>query len=216
MSRKNRKIRKISLPVLDETPERYSHFTPQATKIARSLGMTRRQLADLMASGDEALILQVLEKAFNPCGDCQLCCELLSIDTFNKPTYQKCPKQCTSGCSIHGSHPYECRVYSCFWKMHWIDDDVKFRPDNLGVIFDFAPDPSNPTLRVWQIEPDMVLNNPEVRRITIKLAHESSLPVFAYYKNNQNSIFLIPALAALCTSFELRYPNYPVYDLPGI
>jgi hypothetical protein len=98
--------------------------------------------------------------------------------------------------------------------MRWIDSGVQFRPDNLGVIFDFDSTPDGPAFRVWQTEPDMIINNPEVRRITIKLAHEFNLPVSAFYKNNQNSIFLIPALARLRPALELAHPNYPVYDLP--
>jgi hypothetical protein len=199
-----------------EPPSLHPKFAPTAKRIAGKLGMSRRQLADLLEEGNEDEALRVIEQASQPCGDCQLCCELIAIHALDKPTYQLCPNQCATGCAIHGTHPDECRTYACFWKMRWIDEGVEFRPDNLGAVFDFEQTVHGPVIRVWQTESGMVLDHPEVRRITIEMANQLKTPVFVNYMNNDRSIFLIPSLARWRPAFEKRFPGVPVYDLPEL
>ena len=61
-----------------------------------------------------------IEQLPNPtgraCGSCSLCCKLVGIEALNKPPGKWCP-HCKpgTGCTIYGSHPDECRDFSCLY-----------------------------------------------------------------------------------------------------
>lgn len=70
------------------------------------------------------------------CGECQACCEFLTIveDEITKPAFEKCQHQCAAGCAIH-NHPGQpklCREFRCAWKKGELPEDM--RPDKCGVI----------------------------------------------------------------------------------
>ncbi|MBC7581129.1 MAG: hypothetical protein H7312_27785 [Tardiphaga sp.] len=50
------------------------------------------------------------------CGDCTLCCKVMTIDELAKPAGSWC-KNCDarSGCKIYSERPTECRTFSCLW-----------------------------------------------------------------------------------------------------
>ena len=50
------------------------------------------------------------------CEGCGMCCNLLKIDSLNKPAGQWC-EHCSTrrSCDIHGQHPDECRGFHCGW-----------------------------------------------------------------------------------------------------
>ena len=90
--------------------------------------------------------LQHLE--VRPCGECPMCCKLLSIVKkegagkadfpFDKPTNKWCP-HCApgrGGCTIWNTNlPNLCRTYQCRWK---VDPHMpeEWRPDKVRAIFD--------------------------------------------------------------------------------
>ena len=70
------------------------------------------------------------------CGECNLCCELLSINSINKESNIMC-KYCTpkSGCSIYVNRPKECSGFECaYYQMSKVN--IALRPDNCKVIFE--------------------------------------------------------------------------------
>ena len=50
------------------------------------------------------------------CEGCGMCCNLLRIDSLNKPAGEWC-QHCSTrrSCDIHGSHPDACRNFHCGW-----------------------------------------------------------------------------------------------------
>jgi hypothetical protein len=50
------------------------------------------------------------------CGECSLCCKIIAVDVLQKPAGVWCG-HClkTSGCSIYGRRPDECRQFNCGW-----------------------------------------------------------------------------------------------------
>jgi hypothetical protein len=50
------------------------------------------------------------------CGECSLCCKLLSVEALNKPAGRWC-EHClkSSGCSIYDRRPTQCERFHCGW-----------------------------------------------------------------------------------------------------
>lgn len=74
----------------------------------------------------------------NRCGECSACCKFCDIDELYKPSGVLCENY-DKGCKIYENRPLACSTYQCLW--HYQDVlgnslDVKYRPDNLGVIFE--------------------------------------------------------------------------------
>lgn len=69
------------------------------------------------------------------CGDCQACCEYLSVDELFKPHWEVCKHQCSTGCGIYGDHPLSCRMYSCGWLSNPQLIPELARPDKIGLVF---------------------------------------------------------------------------------
>jgi len=67
----------------------------------------------------------------NKCGDCNVCCEVLSIKGF-KEAGVKCEKLCGDGCSIYSKRPDACKHFKCVWLASgWPEE---FRPDKSGIM----------------------------------------------------------------------------------
>jgi hypothetical protein len=94
------------------------------------------------------------------CGECSLCCKLLSVDEISKPTGTWCRHYLKSkGCSIYEQRPEQCRDFMCGWLSHpdigdeWSPRRSKMvlfadrHVDRLGV----HVDPGSPT--AWRREP---------------------------------------------------------------
>lgn len=98
--------------------------------------------------------LKVLDPAeMKPCGDCRACCTVLGVREFDKPNYQPCQHECSTGCSIYPTRPESCRTYQCGWKWGLIEGDERRRPDKLGVIFDFQAFPPPGVIRALEAWP---------------------------------------------------------------
>lgn len=80
------------------------------------------------------------------CGDCTVCCTVLTVDTpdFKKPAGTPCSKLTTQGCSIHAERPHICRTWFCAWRrVADMPDDA--RPDRSGLLasVNFVREPRN-------------------------------------------------------------------------
>lgn len=68
------------------------------------------------------------------CGDCDLCCKLVAVESLSKPAYTRCEfMQAGGGCAIYGSHPSDCQAFSC----GWLDIDAlgeEWRPNRCGFL----------------------------------------------------------------------------------
>lgn len=71
------------------------------------------------------------------CGDCTACCHVLAIDELDKSNWKNCSHQCNKGCDIYQTKPQECSDYWCFFSGGMFGSNIQFRPDKLGLIFDF-------------------------------------------------------------------------------
>lgn len=90
----------------------------------------------------------------NLCGECQACCVVLPIAEpgFVKPAGEPCHHLCKTGCSLFGSPqlPRLCQEYFCGWRLDkWLNQRSLYRPDKLGVIFQFNPG----VLAIYEVRP---------------------------------------------------------------
>jgi hypothetical protein len=72
----------------------------------------------------------------NDCGECTACCDVVAIEELGKPHYARCP-HLTTKCEIYEERPASCRNYRCAWHMGFLGDRPDWRPDKLGLIFNF-------------------------------------------------------------------------------
>jgi hypothetical protein len=76
------------------------------------------------------------------CGDCQVCCVVLGVESIDKPAHKSCKHQCSSGCGIYPERPAECRDYLCLWRAGVLIGGVNYRPDRLGLMLTVHNDES--------------------------------------------------------------------------
>lgn len=78
----------------------------------------------------------------NLCGGCVACCTVYHIEglVHREPIISLAGNQCPlavvgKGCQAYGSHPKDCKDYTCDWLTE-ASGDLTLRPDNLGVVID--------------------------------------------------------------------------------
>ena len=80
------------------------------------------------------------------CGDCTVCCTVLTVDTpeFKKPAGAPCVNLCADGCGIHEVRPRICRTWFCAWRRVAAMPDGA-RPDRSGLLvsLNFVSAPKN-------------------------------------------------------------------------
>lgn len=80
------------------------------------------------------------------CGDCTICCTVLTVDTpdFKKAGGTDCVHLAGHGCSIHAVRPHICRTWFCAWR-RIAEMPEESRPDRSGLLvsLDFVREPSN-------------------------------------------------------------------------
>ena len=78
------------------------------------------------------------------CGDCTVCCTVLTVDTpeFRKPGETPCMHLTPQGCGIHATRPTICRTWFCAWRRTAAMPE-QARPDLSGLLvslnFERAP-----------------------------------------------------------------------------
>lgn len=103
----------------------------------------------------------------NPCGECQACCEAISVHELDKPMWQRCEHQCESGCGIYNERPSSCQKYYCLWQAGILKGGVENRPDNLGIILDFralAEGSNVDAISAWEMR-EGAADEPRVKEI---------------------------------------------------
>ena len=77
------------------------------------------------------------------CGGCTMCCDLVPVDSLDlkKPSFTPCKHLrdmlmvAGPGCSIYGTRPRACAVWSCVW-LTSPDLPPELRPDRSGIVID--------------------------------------------------------------------------------
>lgn len=65
-----------------------------------------------------------------PCGECNVCCTVLGVESIDKPEQQACTHATLNGCTIYATRPPECAAFRCYWKLGILP--VELRPDIVG------------------------------------------------------------------------------------
>jgi hypothetical protein len=76
------------------------------------------------------------------CGDCQLCCKLVPVQSLEKKAGQRCKHQkFGKGCAVYHrpEMPSECAIWNCRWLVNDDTDDLS-RPDRSHYVIDLMPD----------------------------------------------------------------------------
>lgn len=70
------------------------------------------------------------------CGGCTLCCIVMGVEPLSKQPGEVCPHlDRRRRCTIYGSRPHDCQVFTC----SWLAEDIPkrhLRPDQCGVVFE--------------------------------------------------------------------------------
>lgn len=99
-------------------------------------------------SGDTDLETTLLGPliASRDCGDCTVCCTVLTVDSpdFSKPAGVPCVHLGAQGCSIHAVRPHICRTWFCAWRRVAAMPE-EARPDRSGLLVSlaFVREPAN-------------------------------------------------------------------------
>lgn len=81
-----------------------------------------------------------LTMADRKCGECTECCNTIGVADLGKPYNVKCEHQ-SNKCNIYDKRPLECKAWNCIWKeLILLPQEVKYRPDQFGIIFTFEND----------------------------------------------------------------------------
>jgi Fe-S-cluster containining protein len=73
------------------------------------------------------------------CGDCTVCCTVLTVDSpdFKKPAGTPCVHLGPGGCGIHAVRPHICRTWFCAWRrVAGMPEEA--RPDRSGLLVSLA------------------------------------------------------------------------------
>jgi len=102
----------------------------------------------------EALLSAPTPTADRACGTCTACCTVLAVDELQKPMRWACSHLAGDCCAIYADRPAGCRQFNCLWLRGALPADDCWRPDQLGVIFDFfyhgpARTPRFVAMEVW-------------------------------------------------------------------
>ncbi len=92
------------------------------------------------------------------CGDCTLCCKIMTIETLAKPAGTWCP-ECKPGrgCQRYENRPAECRSFNCLWLIdqrfgpHWKPNKSKLVLTASRDGIEIRCDPGFPN--AWRREP---------------------------------------------------------------
>jgi hypothetical protein len=68
------------------------------------------------------------------CGECSLCCTLLTVKDIDKSAGVVC-NYCTEKCDIYETRPQGCRDFNCAY-VQMDDVNIAMRPDKCGVVFE--------------------------------------------------------------------------------
>lgn len=99
-----------------------------------------------------------MESAERSCGECGMCCKLLSAPSLGKPPRKWCTHfRRGKGCDIYEDRPNECRGFNCGWLLTPALPD-EWRPDRAGFLLHqdagrviVEVDPSTP--QAWKKAP---------------------------------------------------------------
>ena len=116
------------------------------------------------------------------CEECTMCCELLEIKELKKPAFTMC-KFCKNGCSIHGSHPEECKKFECAY-LQMENVNINLRPDKCKVVFEKLSD----NIFFGTIHPDYELTL--IARGQIKAFGQQGFSTIISSKFKKPSLFL--------------------------
>lgn len=86
------------------------------------------------------------------CGGCTACCTLMNIPEFDNPAGTPCPKECSTGCSIHEIKPKTCKEYECAWLGSGLDE--AFRPDKIRVMISMYNTPLGNCIVAQELDKD--------------------------------------------------------------
>jgi hypothetical protein len=61
------------------------------------------------------------------CGDCSLCCKVMTIEALDKPQGKWCPqaRPGKGGCAVYADRPTECQTFTCSWRSGKLPIEMK-------------------------------------------------------------------------------------------
>lgn len=117
------------------------------------------------------------------CGDCGVCCVLMSVPELEKDQGTRCKNLCASGCSVYSTRPQSCRDFECLWLQGALPEWAK--PDNIGLMFtatlpdgDFAKATGLQAMVAWEVWSG-ALEDPRVKNLLADLARRALVVIIS-------------------------------------
>jgi hypothetical protein len=148
----------------------------------------------------------------NDCGECTACCDIAGVAELGKPAYARCPHMACN-CTIYEKRPATCAGFRCIWHMGFFGDRPDWRPDKLGLMFEFNNEGTGTRINVFEVTPGaLALNKDRLKHIIDRLKSHRDMKGTVYAK-----IFLglIPFGADVPTFFRNISYAYAPYRLPA-
>ena len=152
---------------------------------------TFREMERAAAAGYERVVREAALRG--GCGTCQACCEALAVKEIDKTCWQRCEHQCATGCSIYHARPKSCEIFYCLYLAGSTPADLKYRPDNLGILFslDVGRTADNlfeaVVLDCRELWPGAFAANPWVKQLAEEIAERNGCPNVWWYPHNQTA-----------------------------
>jgi hypothetical protein len=158
------------------------------------------------------------------CGDCQLCCRLVPVQSLAKPGGTRCRFQkFGKGCAVYHQPqmPPECSIWSCRWLVN--DDAAELaRPDRSHYVIDMVPDfitikphdgsaPQNMQVAQIWIDPKYpdAHRDPALRRWMVRRAEQGIAAIIRSSEREAFVVFAPPFDAAGGEWHEIRSDMRP-------
>ena len=97
------------------------------------------------------------------CGPCNVCCDVVGVDTLGKPYYARCPhlhcESTTGGCGIYEARPHQCSEYRCAWHLGILGPRTDRRPLECGVVFQFEQERGRWRLAAYETRAGALLSD---------------------------------------------------------
>tara|TARA_R110002096_G_scaffold159345_2_gene325166 strand:- start:1164 stop:1859 length:696 start_codon:yes stop_codon:yes gene_type:complete len=139
------------------------------------------------------------------CGTCTACCIVLGVEELGKPYSAPCGHLCGQGCGIYRKRPRSCREYQCLWLADHIKGGEEFRPDNLGVLFNYELKNGRLELGVYEIE-----HGAADKPIVLQLIEERR----QNYGIDYVVIYGVGAIVGTNYPIDGKYPDTGEYGVP--
>jgi len=125
------------------------------------------------------------------CGGCRACCIAMGVKELGKETWEPCKHLSATGCAIYSDRPNSCEGFYCSYLSGDTPADLKYRPDNLGILICMEWGQTvdgltgSPIVVCYEIHPGAFAANSWVKPLADRIARQHECLNVWWYPHNQ-------------------------------